>query len=227
MPDTWDITPTHPDYSGPRITLCSHGGDVWVARADNPDVRPWVLVPIDMLMYVDQQAVKVDYDRPVADAYNHALEGAFPDGPPGGCGGFIDLDTPDVDPWPLCAVHGGSELPCTCDTSDIARKRARKAVDRAVQSGKLTRLPGGSVIETDRLGCDQARIITAAMSSAQADHIRQTWYMMDGSADRPRSVADCWAVIESLLEVVGSVTGITNAAAVPPWEQGRAGTGTA
>jgi hypothetical protein len=109
---TWDITPADPDYSGPRISLASRGGGVWVARADDPRTDPWVLVPVALLRYIDQHAIKTDYNRAIAEAYNSALEAAFPGGPPGGCGGYIDIDAPDIDPF--CAVHGGRQLPCTC-----------------------------------------------------------------------------------------------------------------
>lgn len=114
MTQTWDITPDGPGYSGPSVRLTSHGGNVWVARADDPDTDPWVLVPVRLLEYVDQHCIKTNYHRAMAETYNSALKAAFPDGPPGGFGGFIDIDEPHVDPWPFCAVHGGSQLPCTC-----------------------------------------------------------------------------------------------------------------
>jgi hypothetical protein len=110
-----DITPASPDYSGPRITLHDRGGDVWVARTDDPESYPWVLVPVTLLEYIDQKCIRDNSDHDAAKTFNSALEAAFPDGPPGACGGYIDMNEPYIDPWPFCAVHGGSALPCTCD----------------------------------------------------------------------------------------------------------------
>jgi hypothetical protein len=53
----------------------------------------------------------------------------------------------------------------------------------------------------------------------QGDQIRQSWYIMDGPSDRPRTVADCHAMIEGLLELLGAITGITSASAVSPIEE--------
>jgi hypothetical protein len=50
------------------------------------------------------------------------------------------------------------------------------------------------------------------------DIVRTAWYLMDGPADRPHTVAECHVFIEQLLAAVGELTGITNAAAIPPWE---------
>lgn len=53
----------------------------------------------------------------------------------------------------------------------------------------------------------------------QGNKIRETWYVMDGLADRPKTVPECWDVIEEMLELIGNITGITNAGAISPDEE--------
>jgi hypothetical protein len=50
-----------------------------------------VTIPAHLLQYVDQECIRVNGDQAAADAFNAALTAAFPDGPPGGCGGYIDM----------------------------------------------------------------------------------------------------------------------------------------
>jgi hypothetical protein len=94
--NTWDITPTDPGYGGPNLTLHSRRGEVWVATAQMIGMEfppaSWVLLPVGLLQYVDTECIRANGDRDAAKAYNSALAGAFPDGLPGGCGGYIDMD---------------------------------------------------------------------------------------------------------------------------------------
>jgi hypothetical protein len=53
----------------------------------------------------------------------------------------------------------------------------------------------------------------------QGDQIRQARYIMDGPADRPKTVPECHAMIEGLLDLLGTITGITDAASVSPAEE--------
>jgi hypothetical protein len=103
---TWDITPNDPDYSGPTITLTD--GPVYVARSGDPAAPwptdgVWVLMPVTLLQYIDQECIRANGDHDAARAFNDALDAAFPDGPPGGCGGYIELAEP-------CSVHGSPDI---------------------------------------------------------------------------------------------------------------------
>jgi hypothetical protein len=53
----------------------------------------------------------------------------------------------------------------------------------------------------------------------QGNEIRQAWYAMDGISDRPKTVSECWDMIERLLELLGAITGITSAAGISPDEE--------
>jgi hypothetical protein len=55
---------------------------------------PMVQIPASLLQYIDQECIQRSGDRDAARAFNDALDAAFPDGPPGGCGGPIDMDVP-------------------------------------------------------------------------------------------------------------------------------------
>jgi hypothetical protein len=88
---TWDITPASPGYSGPAITLHERpAGGVMVALADDPRAEPWVLLPVSLLQYIDAQCIRDAGDRDAARAHNDALDAAFPEGLPGGCGGYFE-----------------------------------------------------------------------------------------------------------------------------------------
>ena len=52
----------------------------------------------------------------------------------------------------------------------------------------------------------------------QADRIRQARYVMDGQADRPKTVPECHDMIEDLLGILGAITGITGSSTVSPDE---------
>ncbi len=51
-----------------------------------------------------------------------------------------------------------------------------------------------------------------------ADQIRAAHYVMDGPADRPKTVAECHDMIGDLIGLLGALTGITDASAVSPLE---------
>jgi hypothetical protein len=53
-----------------------------------------VSIPVHLLQYIDQECIRRNYDQDAADAFNAAFDAAFPYGPPGGCGGPIDMDEP-------------------------------------------------------------------------------------------------------------------------------------
>lgn len=76
--NTYDITPTDPGCNGPKITLTDPGGGgVMIARADDPGIYPWVLVPVTLLAYINQESIVENGDRASADAYDSAILGAF------------------------------------------------------------------------------------------------------------------------------------------------------
>lgn len=50
------------------------------------------------------------------------------------------------------------------------------------------------------------------------DAIRDAWYIMDGPSDRPKTVPECWDMIEHLLRLLGTVTGIGDASTLATWE---------
>ena len=66
---------------------------------------------------------------------------------------------------------------------------------------------------------DRARAKRLNLTVVQADEIRQAHYIMDGPSDRPKTVAGCHVMIERLLVLIGTVTGITHAGAISPAEK--------
>ena len=71
-----DITPRHPGYTGPKMTLIDRGGSIWIARADDPRIDPWILLPARLLRYIDIRAIWRDGDAEAAWAYNDAIDAA-------------------------------------------------------------------------------------------------------------------------------------------------------
>jgi hypothetical protein len=53
-----------------------------------------ITIPVRLLQYIDSQCIRNNGDQAAAAAFNAALNAAFPDGPPGGCGGPIDMTAP-------------------------------------------------------------------------------------------------------------------------------------
>jgi hypothetical protein len=53
----------------------------------------------------------------------------------------------------------------------------------------------------------------------QGNQIREAHYIMDGPSDRPKTIPECHAMIGGLLELLGAITGITNAAEISPGEE--------
>lgn len=56
------------------------------------------------------------------------------------------------------------------------------------------------------------------LTTRQADTIRQAWYVMDGTEDRPTTIGEAIPMIVALLGILGTITGITSASAVSPAE---------
>jgi hypothetical protein len=126
----------------------------------------------------------------------------------------VALHSPRWGDWDVCsrcaveqfvALHGLWSL-----LDDLCR-----VTRQATSSIQLDMMLGGSADEP-------VVAIPTRITMEQANKIREAWYFMDGPSDRPKTVPECWEVIEEMLELVGVITGITNAAAISS-DEGIAG----
>ena len=89
-----------------------------------------VPIPVHLLQYIDQECIIANGDDAAREAYNAALDTAFPTGRQAACGGYISWDLREAE------VLDAEE-------QALRYERAKRIVDQAVADGRLIRRGDG------------------------------------------------------------------------------------